>query len=643
MGSQNKMRASESARELLMMAAREGDSARLNHPLGNHDATVVVPMPEVVVNIDDIDSLTVSRVEDSVLHVVAASARGDNAEFLESASVIHSKAKHLLDASNSKGDTPLHCAARAGRIKMVSHIIYLATAEEGGDARVKAVLRKQNKKGETALHEALRLADRKMARAMVDTLMEVDAELARLPIANGTSPLYLAVSLGRDDIAELLYSKDKELSYSGPDGQNVLHVAVLRSQGMTNKLLEWNMDLCKQGDQRNGSTPLHFAASCGFDQAVASLINADKYSAYRPDNTGSFPIHVASKASVVRVLLEKCPDCLELQDAQGRTFLHVVIRDKKGTLFRFVSGLFRASHQVLRFASIMDMHDNEGNTCLHLAVLAGSVPTLHCLLGNKEIQMNLPNNNGQTALDLALHKRPKGSVHFGLDSWYQIHSLLVATGAKYGAHLKEHGPILNEKEEEDKINGYTPTIGIVSALLVTVSFTAAFTVPGGYRGEDAQQKGGTPVLAQNYSFVVFIVANNLALLCSALSLASLMYAGFTSIDLRIRSKAFVLSIVFLNSSGRSMVAAFSVGIYAVLAPVARAVALITMACSTIMLLDIGWFVYMATAAQLVHFNRLRMRQCFRFALTMVATLLVSLWPYAITVSILIYTRIYGIH
>ncbi|VAI00507.1 unnamed protein product [Triticum turgidum subsp. durum] len=214
------------------MAAREGDSARLRDLLGNHDATatavqLVVPMPEVIINIEE-NSLAMSRV-DSILHVVAAS--GDTSEFLESASLIHSKANHLLGTGNNKGDTPLHCAAGAGRIKMVSNLIHLAMADGGGDARVKAVLRKQNNKGETALHEVLRLSDKKMIRGMVETLMEVDAELARLPIANGTWPLYLAVSLGHNDIAELLYSKDKALSYSGPDGQNVLHVAVLRSQG----------------------------------------------------------------------------------------------------------------------------------------------------------------------------------------------------------------------------------------------------------------------------------------------------------------------------------------------------------------------------------------------------------------------------
>lgn len=80
------------------------------------------------------------------------------------------------------------------------------------------------------------------------------------------------------------------------------------------------------------------------------------------------------------------------------------------------------------------------------------------------------------------------SLNFCQDSWYQIYTQLAAAGAKYGAHLKEHGPQLNEEEEADKINGYIPTIAIVAALLVTVSFTCAFSVPGGYRAGDDQHK-----------------------------------------------------------------------------------------------------------------------------------------------------------
>jgi hypothetical protein len=77
-------------------------------------------------------------------------------------------------------------------------------------------------------------------------------------------------------------------------------------------------------------------------------------------------------------------------------------------------------------------------------------------------------------------------------------------GARYGAYSGNHDPtVLNEEKEAKKIMDSTPTIGIVSALLVTVTFIASFTVPGGYRIDDDPESSnhttGTPVLATTYS------------------------------------------------------------------------------------------------------------------------------------------------
>lgn len=76
---------------------------------------------------------------DTALHVVAANGDGDN--FLKCAKFIYSKATHLLFEPNKKGDTPLHCAARAGKPRMVSHLIHLARSEGGRDQEL---LRKEN-------------------------------------------------------------------------------------------------------------------------------------------------------------------------------------------------------------------------------------------------------------------------------------------------------------------------------------------------------------------------------------------------------------------------------------------------------------------------------------------------------------------
>lgn len=58
---------------------------------------------------------------------------------------------------NHKGETPLHCAARAGNYSMVSRLIDLA-AREDDDTKLR-LLRMENKRQETALHEAVRFQD----------------------------------------------------------------------------------------------------------------------------------------------------------------------------------------------------------------------------------------------------------------------------------------------------------------------------------------------------------------------------------------------------------------------------------------------------------------------------------------------------
>ncbi|KAI4989617.1 uncharacterized protein LOC123399800 [Hordeum vulgare subsp. vulgare] len=193
---------------------------------------------------------------DTALHAVAG--KGDDQNFLKYAGIIYGRDTGLLFEKNHKGDTPLHSAARAGNSKMVSHLIDLA-AREGTDAKLR-LLRMENKRRETALHEAVRFEDGGMLgekereallggadiaaeaknkdgadvtleeKNIVKLLMGADPELANYP-ADHISPLYLAILLGKSTVALTLYDKsDGNLSYSGADGQNALHVAVVRDR-----------------------------------------------------------------------------------------------------------------------------------------------------------------------------------------------------------------------------------------------------------------------------------------------------------------------------------------------------------------------------------------------------------------------------
>ncbi|KAF7087289.1 hypothetical protein CFC21_090489 [Triticum aestivum] len=346
-----------------------------------------------------LDGVTVGG--DTVLHVVATN--GDSQDFLKKASLVHTKARSLLYVQNNDGDTPLHCAAREGSFAMASRLIDLARGGDDANAnRVKALLRTENKIKWTALHEAIKSVP-VGHNDIVELLMKEDSQLASFP-KDGTSPLYLAILEGRSFTAETLYELSSGvLSYSGPNGQNALHAAVLRGK-------------------------------------------VDK-----------------KKISTVSYAC------------------------KNATL-----------------SWILNMQDKNGNTALHLAVKAGSVKIFCCLFRNRQVQLNLTNKKGETPLDIAYQNIPKG-LHAYMHSEARILSLLQYAGAKRGIrHLQdylEQSNIVQKKQGEidemEKVKDATQSLCIGSVLIATVTFGAAFAMPGGYRADD-HTNGGTPTLAGSY-------------------------------------------------------------------------------------------------------------------------------------------------
>ncbi|VAI35614.1 unnamed protein product [Triticum turgidum subsp. durum] len=247
----------------LMVATDPGDVKKLKDVLNQEDAVAMVVVTAASKKPSEEDQppaagallMGVTPQGDTALHVVA-STNGEGQEFLIYAGIIYKRDKSLLFATNHKGDTPLHCAARAGKPQMVSYLIHLA-ARDGADTMLR-LLRMENKRHETALHEAIRVEKGRILghkertllypaqpaeeknkhnadgapeeNIIVKLLMGADPELANYP-ADGISPLYLAILLEKSTIALTLYDmSDGNLSYSGADGQNALHVAVLRDR-----------------------------------------------------------------------------------------------------------------------------------------------------------------------------------------------------------------------------------------------------------------------------------------------------------------------------------------------------------------------------------------------------------------------------
>lgn len=525
---------------------------------------------------------TVTVGGDTLLHVVAA-IHGDTEDSTKKASLVDQKARGLLFVQNSQGDTPLHCAARAGNIRMVSLLVDLANGQ--GVNNAKGLLETQNKNKQTALHEAVRSGD----NDMVKLFMGVNPQLARFP-EQGTSPLYLAILLENKIIANTLYElSGGVISYSGPSGQNALHAAVLRGKDLTNMLLGWNNALTIQQDE-NGSTPLHLVASVlgQSDRRTIRilLLKANPDALYQPDNSGLFPIHVAASVDATLAIsdfLKKSSRCAGLRDARGRTFLHVAVDKMK---IRTVGSACRNRS----LSWIFNMQDKEGNTALHLAIQKGSLTMFCALFGNRQVSLNLTNEKGETALDIARCNVPEGGLYYNQNSEVKIDLALKFAGAKCGISRRdyfEENDIIQERQDDNKnkeiVKEGTQTLCIGSVLIATVTFGATFAMPGGYRADD-HINGGTPTLAGRYAFDAFTLANALAFTFSTMATISLMASGSSLYNLRSRIMHLGTAFYFIKISVTSLAAAFAIGTYMMISPVAHKAAIAVCVLSSLVLL-----------------------------------------------------------
>ncbi|XP_060215400.1 ankyrin repeat-containing protein ITN1-like [Lycium barbarum] len=542
---------------------------------------------------DEENGYQVTPKGNTVLHVAALYGQsGFLGQVLEITSA-------LLCCKNKKNETALHLAANKGHSEVARVLLRAA-----GEGNKETLMRMTDDDGDTALHKAVRSGGVDTVRLLVkeDPDFEFPANKA------GETPLYLAAESGfLDCLLEILRSSIRP-TYGGPCGRTALHAAMIQKHSdCATSLWQWNKSLCEESDQWDWN-PLHYAVKRGLKLVVREMLGWKKSLAYIQAGSGNdwtTTIHIAASkgyANMINELLNHCPDCWEMLNSSGQNALHVAISNNKIRVIRFIQNS-------KEFHNLIYEADNDGNTPLHLLAASTRLRVPLNLSGYPRAKM-LFNKKKQTPLDIAL----SGTETTQMEKWSFKRRLRLRLG---GRDFEIRGKNMQEPEDEmesrgtntqqrenkarrDKIRKLQDIMTatqihlVVAALLVTVTFAAGLTVPGGFESDPGPNKG-MAILIRKTAFHVFAVSNAIAFTCSAGAVFSYFFIGDNTAatkKLKIILPLFGMGDVLQHGAMLGVVTAFVTGTYATLAhSVGLAVTVCVIGCASFLVYSALWFAF----------------------------------------------------
>ncbi|KAJ8425722.1 hypothetical protein Cgig2_015870 [Carnegiea gigantea] len=326
-----------------------------------------------------------------------------------------------------------------------------------------------------------------------------------------------------------------------------------------------------------GDTPLHIDVQ---EMALPDDVKGNMRSAtYVKDKEGLTPLLRAAKVGNylnARSILRDFPELIQLRDDRGRSFLH---------LFRVIESEHaqkiakRLYNDIPTVDALRKTVDFDGNTPLHSAIEDGNSMGAKLIAERYSetddlqaaIQQLIPRNNqGKSIADLlASHNNAPTEVM----------QLLIDKSAREGMYMAGGWVRSGYGVCKSQIKDMANTLSVVAGLLVTITFAAAFQVPGGFNGES-----GSPVLLQRAAFKAFMIFNSFAM-CGSMTvlffLLWVMLAGSVTTSFLLLD----MSITILQLSFGATFLSFTTGVYVATSHKALGLAILVCGlCSTLVVL-----------------------------------------------------------
>ncbi|KNA24338.1 hypothetical protein SOVF_016380 [Spinacia oleracea] len=391
-------------------------------------------------------------------------------------------------------------------------------------------------------------------------------------------PLHLAISNQREKLALYILSLLKAdrintlLDYYEPE-HSTLFLAIQNNCSQVSKAILARLDKESWSkyvkDSSSGRNILHLAPSLTDIELGTWLVNVLPEYITEKDNNGQSAWDKAYEVGptwFIKEVLKKDPTVFSRAplawikacenghvsalrafiDHNPGAFRDICIVHKKSPLHHIRLQNVTEYEEFLKIPCMKDLlnvQDSQEETPLHKAIRNEDIYLTEMLLNMDKIIYDINDNQNITAMDLLAHVCKKQ------EAWRQM--------------CKRNGldPKIKTAYFQHKTNllDVRTSLFVVAALLATITFTAGFTLPGGFT-----QDTGEALLAKRACFQVFMVSDTLALFFSMLVLICLTWSMVFS-----PSKSLILidrSMVLLRVALNCTLVAFMTGVYTVIAP-----------------------------------------------------------------------------
>uniref|UniRef100_A0A0A8ZCU0 PGG domain-containing protein n=2 Tax=Arundo donax TaxID=35708 RepID=A0A0A8ZCU0_ARUDO len=512
----------------LLEAATSGDATTMKH-MALHDPTVL---------------LGTTPVGNTCLHI--SSIHGHQG-FCEDVVAID---RSLLTAVNADGETPLLAAVTSSHVSLASFFLRYCR-----DHKLSEAMLKQDKRQCNALHHAVRSGHRELTLE----LLAAEPALSRVVNEYNESPLFIAVRRDFVDVFEELL-KIPDYASAGPGGQNVLHEAVINGNSVILKrILETHPELAREENMAM-NTPVLEAVLLNRIGMLSLLLEHDCSLGYLVNTEGT-PLLVSAAfrghVGVARELLNHCPDA-PYCDQSGWTCLHQAAYLGHTEFVEFVL-------RVPQLRKLVNMRDEGGKTALHCAMKKCNPKVVAALLFQNEIDISILDNDG----NLATWELFFDSDHAKTLNWNEVCMLMLKADPKDATSIHNLHEATKDKVADKSRNDvksltqtYTSNTSIVAILITTITFAAAFTLPGGYSTDAGSE--GLPIMARKFVFQAFLISDTLAM-CSSLAVAFIcIVSRWEDFEFLLYYRAFTKKLMWFAYMATTT--AFATGLYTVLAP-----------------------------------------------------------------------------